>query len=126
MAMKEWIRNNQQSIIVAAILVVLLSYSFHTFFIKRRDKLYTIGVVERIYKPANGGFRASYVYRVNGVSHTQSTYVGHFRNKVTPNARYMVEYPNGYESRGIMLFEYPIPHSLDVPLGIVWDDKPSF
>ena len=106
------------------IILCVAGYSYYQW-LKTLPQDYTIGTIGIIAKPLKGGEHAEYTYSINGVDYKESRRVGSFESYAQEGKRYLVEYPEGHESEGVILFDHPVPDGIEAPPG-GWDEKPVF
>jgi len=86
---------------------------------------YTIGTINKIWKPASGNINAGYYYYINNKKYRNSVDRHGHEEIAKVGNRFIVEYPEGHESHGILLYDHPVPDSIEAPPE-GWDEMPEF
>ncbi len=112
--------NRKRRIVITSILVLIFIVSLiHQFIVSQSPTFYTIGKVERIYRPLRQSPRAVYSYNIGSDQYRNSSPQG----RLEIGKCYLVEVPKDYIREGQILSEYPVLS--DCKLGEVWDEIPS-
>lgn len=86
---------------------------------------YTIGTVEKIWKPVKGGKKVKFVYKVADQEYNGNVNYFGYESVAKPGKRFLVEFPEDYAWEGIMILDFPIPDGVEAP-SLGWQEKPSF
>ena len=106
------------------LLISILAIVYDQYF-KSLPQNYTIGKIDKIWKPLKGGTQAGYFYKVNGKKYDGSVSNYDFEEVTKPGMRFIVEYPEANVSRGVMHLDIPVPYSIIAPEE-GWNELPKF
>ncbi len=112
-----------KSLVIVAVLTTL--YLGYQKYLDIQPQDYAIAVFEKKFSPAKGGDRASFIYFVDGIEYKASLNYNKVEDIVLKQKKFLVEYPENFKGRGIILHKIPVPDSVESPIN-GWDDKPNF
>lgn len=111
--------------ILAGIIVIGIAATIYDKYFKSMPQNYTIGTIDKIWKPLKGGTQASYVYSVNGMEYDGNVSNYGYEEVARPGKRFIVEYPEAKVNRGVLILDKPVPDSMVVPEN-GWGEMPDF
>lgn len=113
--------------IIGVFVVILISIvgGLYVKSVKSRPQDYTIGVIDKIWKPAKGSKQVSYEFLVNGNEYDGNVDYYGYEEIAKPGRRFLVSFPPGSEWASVMLLDHPVPDGIEAPPA-GWDEKPNF
>lgn len=105
-------------------LLTLLYLGYHRY-LSKLPQDYSVATFERKWARAKGGSQASFIYTVNGVEYKTSLSYNKVEKIIETQKRFLVEYPESFVGRGIVLIDNPVPLNIEAPKE-GWDNKPKF
>jgi len=116
-------KKQRRTLVQIFLILIVFSLLFvgYRFYLKSKNQRYTVGAFEDKSKLAKGGTVMNFTYKVNGVKYTVS--VNYLRNKEKLDVYnyFIVEFPEGLESHGRLLIEYPLIE-YQTPPANGWDE----
>jgi hypothetical protein len=98
------------SIILLSIIGVVYSYWLRTL-----PQTYTIGEIEKIWKPRSGGIVANFRYVLSGQEYLSSSKIGSYDKVAKIGSRFIVSVPDGHLSEGRLLFHLQVKNEVSAP-----------
>lgn len=109
--------------ILVSIIVIGIAATIYDKYLQSLPKKYTVGAIDKIWKPLKGGAQASYVYSVNGMEYDGNVSNYGYEEVAKPGRIFIVD--DTKVNRGIMLLDKPVPDSVVAPKD-GWDEIPDF
>jgi len=119
---KQGIRN---TLIFGGIILLSILGFLYTEFMQSLPQDYTIGTINKIWKPVKGGKQVNYKYYVNGEEYEGNIDYHGYESVAQPGRRFLVQYPEDYKHEGRMILDIPIPDGIEAPPN-GWSERPSF
>lgn len=123
--MVKWIKANEQLLVLGAIFGFLFCWYFYTNWLSEKPQNYTIGVVEDLVKPPKGALRVEFNYKIDGKEYHESLPISDKQKHPVIGDTFLIRFPVNYESWAVLLLDYPIPDSLKLTMGTIWEQIPS-
>ncbi|WP_422354619.1 hypothetical protein [Roseivirga pacifica] len=123
--MLKWIKANEQLLVLGVIIGFLVCWHFYTDRLSEKPQNYTIGVVEDFAKPPKGALYVEFNYKIDGKEYHESLPISDKQKRPVIGDTFLVRFPVNYESWAVLLLDYPIPDTLKLTMGTIWEQIPS-
>jgi hypothetical protein len=102
-------------VLFGALFLVGIMGVIYSHWLSSLPQIYTIGTIEKIWKPRSGGYEALFKYRLNGKEYTNSSTIRDFDKVAKVGSRFIVEVPEGHLYEGDMLFHLQVKSGVEAP-----------
>ncbi len=97
----------------------------YTELMRNQPQNYTIGTINKIWKPVKGGKQVSFKYSVNGTEYYGNVDYFGYELIAKPGKRFLVNFNKDYAWDGFMNLNIPVPNGSNAPID-GWEEHPIF
>jgi hypothetical protein len=111
-------------LLFGGIILIGLCGTGYKIYLDTFERVYTVGTIEKIWKPVKGNKEVAYNYTIDGQTFEGSISNSGHEDIALPKKRFLVEIPVGHLGRGVMIFDIHVPDTITPPHG-GWRKKPK-